>query len=60
MPDSHCSYDKLLSPTGMPSGLGEPDEADWDFQSWTPRTFDVIAMRTKRITGPGLDPLQWD
>ena len=60
VPDSHCSFDKLLSPTGMPSGLGDPDEADWDFQSWTPRTFDVIAVRSKVITGPGLNPVQWD
>ena len=60
VPDSHCSYDKLLSPTGMPSGLGEPDEADWEFQSWTPRTFDVIAVRSKVISGPGVGPLQWE
>ncbi|WP_290591503.1 RHS repeat protein, partial [Arenimonas sp. SCN 70-307] len=60
VPNSHCSYDMLLTPTGMPSSMGNPIEEDWKFQSWTPRTFDVIALKRKQISGPGLAPMQWD
>lgn len=60
VPESHCSYDMLLTPTGMPSSMGNPIEEDWKFQSWTPRTFDVIALKRKQISGPGLAPMQWD
>ena len=54
VPQSRCSYDTLLSPTGTSSSNGDPEFEDWKLQSWTPRTFDVIAIRSKVITGPGL------
>lgn len=58
VPDAHCNYGTLWAPIGTPNTTVEPDEP-WDFVSWTPRTFDVIAITSKQITGPGVETAQW-
>ncbi|KAA2284724.1 RHS repeat domain-containing protein [Arenimonas fontis] len=58
VPDSHCSYGTITAPSGMPNTTGEPDQP-WDFESWTPRSFDVVGIVGKQVSGPGLPVAQW-
>lgn len=59
VPDSHCNYDTLTAPgTVIPFQTTDPDHP-WKIVSWTPRTFDILAITSKQISGPGVATAQW-